>query len=121
MKIALACQSLLLEKALKLFLHPHLVPLKQCEFVIGDYEAVGDKPLFWVGPQKSDVGFPFSKTSLMLALEAFEANLKHDEHAAPSEVKTETQSFALLEEQLESITKRYHAELVFAIKAHYET
>ena len=99
MKIALACRSLLLERALAFFLKPHIVPLKQCDFVIADTKVVLDHPVFLIGKDKSHLATPFSKTALLLALEEFYACILGHSESKEEIVLQETASekdFSLL-------------------------
>lgn len=123
MKIALACQSPLLEKALTLFLKPYIVPLKQCDFVVCDHEATLGAPLFRVGPKSTNAPFPFTKSSLMLALDSFSLALKNSAliaHEATVKTPVKTRDFSALKNTLDAITTRYQEEILQAVKEYYE-
>jgi len=75
MKIALACDSLLLTKTLEIFLKKHISTYKRCDFVISDKKIEIDKPLFVISKKSEDLKSPFSQASLMLELDKFYDNL----------------------------------------------
>ncbi|MBE0495207.1 MAG: hypothetical protein IBX45_02225 [Campylobacterales bacterium] len=120
MKIALSCRSILLEKALSLFLKPHIVPLKQCDFVVCDHEATLGTPLFRIG---INTPFPFSKSALMLALENFYTSLKTTaliEQEPLCSVAPVAKDFSKLEAVLSAITAKYQEDVLKAVREHYE-
>lgn len=114
MKIALACQSILLEKSLEIFLKNHITPYKQCDFVISDKEIEIDKPLFYISHDSGNLNIPFSKSALMLALDKFYENLYTDE------VKVEKIDIKELEEKIELLTDNFRKDLIKTIKEYYE-
>ncbi len=114
MKIAIMCHSLLLEKALMIFLKPYLSPLKQSDFVVCDHEAETSVPKFHLKTPDSLLIFPFSKTSLLLALEEFYNNLPSTKKPKPI-----LRDFSELEAKLERINAAYYSQTINAIKEHY--
>lgn len=116
MKIALACQSVLLEKALKFFLSPYLASYKQCDFVISDKKIEIEKPLFFISSQDAHLNLPFSKSTLFIELEKFFNTLQN------KELKTvdKRQDFHLLEEKIIALTEEFKINLVQTIKEFYE-
>ena len=119
MKIALACQSLLLEKSLKLFLKNFIYPYKQCDFVISDRHIEIDKPLFYIASENSDLNIPFSKSSLLLQIEKF--------HETLTKMNEEEQSLHVnkvdlkdLEQKITKLTDDFRDNLVHVIKDYYE-
>lgn len=119
MKIALACQSILLEKSLEIFLKNHLYPYKQCDFVISDRHIEIDKPLFYISSEDSDLNVPFSKSSLILVIEKFYNDIKHET------LKTDTTNINKvdikdLEEKITNLTDNFRNDLVNVIKEYYE-
>ena len=120
MKIAIICQSLLLEKALKLFLQPYIVPLKYCDFVLTDHKIEADVPQFQIKGPESRVAFPFSKSALLLSLEKFYKTINpfaiSPQKERPSQQRPD---FTVLEEKLRDICTKYNAQIVRAIKEHY--
>ena len=119
MKIAIACKSILLEKALKIFLRPYLVPVKYCEFVVSDSKIKIDKPIFLIGNDSAHLPLPFSKTSLLLALEEFSTCLL-GEKKQKSEIAKEVKDFSILENKINMLTDKFRKDLIQTIKSHYE-
>lgn len=119
MKIALACQSVLLEKSLEKFLKNYIYPYKQCDFVISDRKIEIDKPLFYLSTEESDLNIPFSKSSLLLSLEKF-----YDLNFTSSNTKEDTiqatKDFSNLEENISKLTDDFRSDLINLIKEHYE-
>lgn len=120
MKIALSCRSVLLDKALSLFLKPYIVSLKQCDFVVCDHEATAGVPLFRIG---DNISFPFTKSALMMALEGFYTSIKTTALMEQEPILAPTlpvRDFSKLESALGVITARYQEEVLRVIKEHYE-
>ncbi len=72
MKIAIACQSPLLQKALELFLAQYLSTQEECDMVIRDTITQEEypSPVFWItSDEHTDVRKPFSKEQLLSALQ----------------------------------------------------
>jgi hypothetical protein len=85
MKIALACDSLLLTKTLEIFLKKHIATYKRCDFVISDKKIEIDKPLFVISKKSEDLKSPFSQASLTLELDKFYDNLYSKEDSDDSD------------------------------------
>jgi len=115
-KIALACQSVLLEKSLEIFLKSYIAPYKQCDFVISDKEIEIDKPLFYIATENSDLIMPFSKSSLMLKVESFYDTL----FKKTTEEKIEKIDIDMLEEKITKLTDSFRKDLISTIKEHYD-
>ena len=123
MKIAVECQSPLLQKSLELFLSKYLSSLKQCDIVVRDIECVNDERCFYVSSKpNADLVKPFSKSQLIIALENRYEELKEDESEVEesSEVNTEPMDFEILEKRIEFLTKEYQDNILRAVKAFYE-
>ncbi len=116
MKIALACQSVLLEKSLEIFLKSYVTPYKQCDFVISDREIEIDKPLFYIATENSDLIMPFSKSALMLKVESFYDSLFKKE-TKESIKKVDIKD---IEEKITKLTDNFRDDLVNLIKEHYD-
>lgn len=117
MKIAIECQSPLLQKSLELFLAPYLAPKKHCDIVVRDEPCVGDKErCFYIAAnEEADLRKPFSKTQLILALE------KRLKLSQPQQLQeNETLDFSILEARIEQLTQEYKANVLHAVKAFYE-
>ena len=119
MKVAVACQSPLLQKALELFLEKHLAPLKKSDIVVKDELCLDDKRCFYVATDtKADLQKPFSKSQLILALEK-----KYKSLESTSEVKNLGQGgkdFSLLEKKIAQLTQEYQNNILKTVKAFYE-
>jgi len=113
-KISLACHSILLEKALVIFLKNFIVPYKHCDFVISDKKIKIDKPVFCISKDTSDLKIPFSKSALLISLEEFYENLK------PKECKKKSNDFLELERKISMLIENFKEELIQVIKEHYE-
>jgi len=76
MKIAVQCNSPLLQKSLEIFLEKYLCSVNRCDVVIRDEECLNEERCFYIGNNESaDLKKPFSKAQLILALER-----RYDEH-----------------------------------------
>jgi len=124
MKVAVECQSPLLQKSLELFLANYLSSLKQCDIVVRDIECLNDERCFYVSTKpNADLMKPFSKSQLILALENRYAELKEDETEEVLEdvvVDHEPMDFEILEKRIEFLTKEYQDNILRAVKAFYE-
>lgn len=83
MKVAILCDSPLLDKALKNFLKDSITPIANSDVVISDKKREIHKPLFIIGSDE-DVNLrkPFSKATLILQLERFsEDGSNYDMHS----------------------------------------
>ena len=116
MKIALACQSILLEKSLEIFLKSYITPYKQCDFVISDKKMEIDKPLFYIANENSDLTMPFSKSNLMLKIEKFYDSLFKKENSN----KVEKIDIKELEDKISKLTDNFRNDLVNVIKEYYD-
>ncbi len=123
MKIAVECQSPLLQKSLELFLANYLSSLKQCDIVVRDIECLNDERCFYVSNKpNADLIKPFSKSQLIIALENRYAELKKDEpqEVLQERVDNEPMDFEILEKRIEFLTKEYQENILRAVKAFYE-
>ncbi len=123
MKIAVECQSPLLQKSLELFLANYLSSLKQCDIVVRDIECLNDERCFYISNKpNADLVKPFSKSQLIIALENRYEELKKDEPQAEelNEVDNEPMDFEILEKRIEFLTKEYQENILRAVKAFYE-
>lgn len=119
MKIALACQSILLEKSLEMFLKNCIYPYKQCDFVISDRYIEIDKPLFYISSENSDLDIPFSKSSLILSIEKF-YNTINQENSETKVTSFKKVNIKDLEEKIIDLTDNFRNDLVNVIKEYYE-
>lgn len=118
MKIAIECNSILLEKALYLFLRQFVAPLKQCDFVVSDYDANFSKPTFFIGTPRANLAKPFSKELLFSSLKDFYAFTCKEKPPQPK--RSVLKEDKHLEEKIEQLTQEFRKNLILTIKAHYE-
>jgi hypothetical protein len=126
-KVAIQCDSPLLQRSLELFLDGHLTSYRHCDVLIRDKDIRNDEQLtFVIGAQEgSDLIKPFSKAQLFHAL----AQAIEESKATPL-VQTDTEfyqeniqesvSFDILERHIDKITREYQANILKAIRAFYE-
>ena len=125
MRVAVECQSPLLQKSLELFLAKYLSASKKCDIIIRDEACLGDERCFYIGSdEEADLQKPFSKSQLILALEQKYNELygKDEQKAASKKEYEEEESmdFSILEKRIEFLTQEYQANILRAVKAFYE-
>jgi hypothetical protein len=123
MKIAVECQSPLLQKSLEIFLARFLSSAKHCDIIVRDTECLNDARCFYIASnEKADLKKPFSKSQLILALENKYELMEGTKEIVPSETgeKEELINFDILERRIEMLTKEYQYNIINAIKAFYE-
>lgn len=125
MKVAIQCDSPLLQRSLELFLEGNLSSLRQCDLLIRDKNIHDDQyPTFVIGSdESSDLIKPFSKAQLLHALNQ-KIESKHDvslpsieESVSSSDEKI---SFEILERHIDKLTREYQSNILKAIRAFYE-
>lgn len=123
MKIAVECQSPLLQKSLEVFLARYLSSVKHCDIVVRDTECLNDIRCFYVASnEKADLKKPFSKSQLILGLENKYESMGNVSKVVEKETaeKDEPINFDILERRIELLTKEYQHNIINAIKAFYE-
>jgi hypothetical protein len=123
MKIAVACESPLLQKSLELFLKKHLCVEKRCDILVKDTPCYGDKRCFCISTDKeADLIKPFSKSQLILALQKHYKKLYAPKQATQQVAKklSTQESFAQLEAKIEQLTQEYKNNILREIKGFYE-
>ena len=119
MRVAVECQSPLLQKSLELFLGNYLTSTKKCDIVIRDQPCLNDERCFYISSDKgADLVKPFSKSQLILALEKRYA-LRDVQESIEEEVDSPL-DFDILEKRIEALTQEYQANILRAVKAFYE-
>jgi len=124
-KVAIQCDSPLLQRSLELFLDGHLSSLRQCDILIRDKEIYDDQYLtFVIGlGEASDLIKPFSKAQLMHSLnQKFESqkNLPVTIEEEKPLSYEEGVSFDILERHIDKLTREYQSNILKAIRAFYE-
>jgi len=124
-KVAIQCDSPLLQRSLELFLDGYLSSLRQCDILIRDKNIRDDQyPTFVVGVEESsDLIKPFSKAQLLHALNQMFESQKYVPAAAEASgdiSEEEAVSFDILERHIDKLTREYQANILKAIRAFYE-
>ncbi len=126
MKVAVQCDSPLLQRSLELFLDGHLSSPRQCDILIRDKDIRDDQyPTFVIGVSEgSDLIKPFSKAQLLHALSQKFDTQKNSSITVDDEVSVkeeeENVSFEILERHIEKLTREYQANILKAVRAFYE-
>jgi len=126
MRVAVECQSPLLQKSLELFLAKYLSASKRSDIVVRDEECLDDKRCFYISSEtNADLKKPFSKSQLILALEKRYKELygKEKEHKELQKEylqEDESMDFSILEKRIERLTQEYQENILRAVKAFYE-
>lgn len=122
MKIAVECQSPLLQKSLELFLSKYLSSTKKCDIVVRDEVCLNDERCFYIASKAdADLMKPFSKSQLILALEKRYKELHPKAEIKREMVQSETaMDFSLLEKRIEALTSEYQENILRTVKAFYE-
>jgi hypothetical protein len=126
MKVAIACESPLLQRSLELFLEGRLSSQRHCDIVVRDHEIHNDEHLsLIIGTAPSvDLQKPFSKAQLFHALANKLDNTKQVADLSSStltdEVGETEVSFDILERHIEKLTREYQSNILKAVRAFYE-
>jgi len=126
MKVAIQCDSPLLQRSLELFLDGHLSSPRQCDILIRDKDIRDEMhPTFVIGVSESaDLIKPFSKAQLLHALNQKFDTQKNTLIPVDDEVSVkeeeENVSFEILERHIEKLTREYQANILKAVRAFYE-
>ena len=126
MRVAVECQSPLLQKSLELFLAKYLSASKRSDIIVRDEECLDDKRCFYISSEtNADLKKPFSKSQLILALEKRYKELygKEKEHKELQKEylqEDESMDFSILEKRIERLTQEYQENILRAVKAFYE-
>lgn len=139
MKIALICDSLLLDKSLEMYLKEYLTSYKLCDFVVATQPVETQKPVFLIGDgQGVHLKIPFTKELLFKELESFYQNLQY-QNTKPSNidskrkepVATQNTNTNLVEPlefmppnvlnvKIEAILRRYAKEIEEVVTEHFK-
>ena len=125
MKVAIQCDSPLLQRSLELFLEGQLSSVRQCDILIRDKEIRDEKhPTFVIGlGESADLVKPFSKAQLLHALSRKFDSLKDEPDVSAQENTSrdeEKVGFEILERHIEKLTREYQENILKAIRAFYE-
>jgi CHAT domain-containing protein len=131
MKIAVVCNSQLLQKSLEIFLEPHLTKIKNADIVLTDNkELVCDADILYISSDDdADIIKPFSKSQLFMAIDKLTKEqrdrqtineLSKNILSVEERDDVELKDFAILERRIEQITQEYKNNIISAIKAFYD-
>ena len=126
MKIAIKCESLLLQKALEMFLSNSLSSLKNAQVVLSDNKNYKtDKELLYISSDDdADIRKPFSSNTLLLALQKYKTDsneIKNINTLSESLFETkDIRDFSALEKELDILTQNYKNDMLRIVKAFYE-
>ncbi|MDO9207426.1 MAG: hypothetical protein Q7T91_04155 [Sulfuricurvum sp.] len=126
MKVAIQCESPLLQRSLELFLEGHLGSLRHCDIVIRDHIVPNDERLsLLIGTSDNvDLIKPFSRGELFHRLQqkidtAQRENPIEEESFLPLATEDKI-NFDILERHIEKLTQEYQSNILKAVKAFYE-
>jgi Tfp pilus assembly PilM family ATPase len=119
MKIAVECNSILLQKALEKFLSKKLSSKKHCDIIIRDYKTNEKNCLYISKDETADLKKPFSKSQLFLALQNKYKELNKDNDTTKTKQNPNNQNFEILQKRIEMLTNEYQKNILEAIKAFY--
>lgn len=127
MKVAVQCDSPLLQRSLELFLEGHLSSKRQCDILIRDKAIFDDEyPTFFITQDsKTDLIKPFSKVQLIDALHQKLESVQSIESLDLNKEKIDgldenRVGFEILEHHIDKLTREYQANILKAVKAFYE-
>ncbi len=120
MKVAVECQSPLLQKSLELFLQKYLSVAKKSDIIVRDVACVDDERCFFISSESgADLLKPFSKAQLLIELEKKYKSLQRTQTPLRKQT-SEHLDFSVLEKRIEALTQEYQANILRAVKAFYE-
>jgi hypothetical protein len=120
MKIAVVCQSPLLQKSLEIFLKKYISSAKKSDIIVRDTPCMKteSKPCFYIGnDSEADLMKPFSKSQLILALERRYKELFEKQEVQQNEASMD---FSILEKRIDTLTQEYKENILRAVRAFYE-
>lgn len=131
MRVAVKCESPLLQRSVELFLDKELSPIKNCDIVVSDQKLDIDKKILYISNESDgDLLKPFSKSQLVLALEkvmsdekeskSFLSMIEELEQKESFEIIDKGLDFTFLQERIEKLTQEYQENLIKTIRAFYE-
>ncbi|MDX1295030.1 MAG: hypothetical protein R3302_02110 [Sulfurimonadaceae bacterium] len=139
MKVAVQCESPLLQRSLEAFLASHLSTYRQCDVVVRDRQIPDDTTPALIISNEIDGALPkpFTRSQLMLALEQMADNNEQVKEAValsdelsslteeePAVTAADSVSgekdFSILEKRIEQLTLEYQQNVMKAVRAFYE-
>ncbi len=113
MKIALKCNSPLLENSLSIFLESFICSKKHCDFIVSDYEIETKKPVFFIDTKQANITKPFTKEQLLSSLRKF----YEDEELEAKNSKANNE----LDEKLDVLMQEFRKNLIKILSEHCES
>ena len=133
MKVAIECDSPLLQKSLENFLEGYLSSSHSCDMILSDHEIAGKSNVLRIGSDKDAyIQKPFSKSQLLLKLEHYYKTEQEaldalsivdsfdEEIVAEEKPKFESATLAGLEDKIERLTRQYTKGIMSLIKEYHE-
>ncbi len=125
MKVAIQCDSPLLQRSLELFLEGQLSPIRQCDILIRDKEIRDENhPTLIIGSSATaDLTKPFSKGQLLQAIAQKASSLRQtpvEEMAKTVPGSEEGEGFERLQRHIEQLTREYQESILKAVRTFYE-
>ncbi len=129
MKVAVKCESPLLQRSLEMFLEKDLSPIKICDIVVSDQKLdIDQKTVYISNESDADLSKPFSRSQLILVLEKVMKDEKQsksflsmmEELDSPDGSSTHGLEFKFLQDRIEKLTQEYQENLIKTIRAFYE-
>ncbi len=131
MRVAVKCESPLLQRSVELFLDKELSLIKNCDIVVSDQKLDIDKKILYISNESDgDLLKPFSKSQLVLALEkvmndekeskSFLSMIEELEQKESFETTDKGLDFKFLQDRIEQLTQEYQENLIKTIRAFYE-
>lgn len=117
LKVYINCKSILLQKSLEIFLKNYKASYKTCEVVISDRMVKTEKPLLTIGYKSNDsIKKPFTKSSLMLALDKEKQKLELSKSMNRLN-DLEKDDKIDIEIQIEKLTEKFAKDLAQILKS----
>lgn len=127
MRVAVQCDSPLMQRSLELFLEGYLSSRRHCDILIRDKHISDDEyPTFIISSDpNTDLIKPFSKAQLLDSLHTKLEILKTPNALQESLAEIEEPldnrvGFEILEHHIEKLTREYQANILKAVRAFYE-
>ncbi|CAM2897609.1 hypothetical protein [Helicobacter burdigaliensis] len=106
MKIALICDSQLLNRSLEMYLKDYLTSYKLCDFIVATKPTETSKPIFLIGDSKeAHLKKPFTKELLLQKLQEFYLSFKTQQsQKSEQEENADIEKNEIIEANLNSAT-----------------
>lgn len=113
MKISFECDCILLQNSLRLFLKDYASHRKDCDFIISDRKIESKKHVFVIAKDSAHLQIPFSKETLLSALEEFYSAIQISN--APAAQKIDSSH---LEQDISLLIDKFKTDLIDIIRRH---